>query len=36
MAHWTHTSNPIGVFDEKEVGNYFEYSVNDDPITSFN
>lgn len=30
MAYWTHTVNPIGIFTEKEVGNYFEYSVNDD------
>lgn len=29
MAYWTHTENPIGVFTEKEVGNYFEYSLND-------
>lgn len=36
MAYWTHTKNPIGVFTEREVGNYFEYSLNDDPHTSFN
>ena len=30
MAYWTHTENPIGVFVEKEVGNYFEYSKNND------
>ena len=36
MAYWTHTSNPIGIFVEKEVGNYFEYSVNDDPLYYFN
>ena len=30
MAYWTHTKDPIGCFTEKEVGNYFEYSVNDD------
>ena len=30
MAYYTHTVNPIGVFIEKEVGNYFEYSINDD------
>ena len=29
MAYWTHTKDPIGVFVEKEVGNYFEYSLND-------
>ena len=32
MAYWTHTKNPIGVFVEKEVGNSFEYSNNDDPF----
>jgi hypothetical protein len=36
MAYWTHTVNPIGAFVEKDVGNTFEYSHNDDPITSFN
>ena len=30
MAYWTHTKNPIGAFTEKDVGNIFEYSVNDD------
>ena len=30
MAYWTHTKDPIGVFTECEVGNYFEYSHNDD------
>ena len=29
MAFWTHTKKPIGRFVEKEVGNYFEYSVNE-------
>ena len=28
MAYWTHTKDPIGVFVEKEVGNYFEFSNN--------
>lgn len=32
MAYWTHTVKPIGQFTEKEVGNYFEYSVNDDTL----
>lgn len=27
---YTYTKDPIGCFVEKEVGNYFEYSVNDD------
>jgi hypothetical protein len=30
MAYWTHTKDPIGCFTEKEVGNYFEYSHNDE------
>ena len=32
MAYWMHTVKPIGQFTEKEVGNYFEYSVNDDDL----
>tara|TARA_R110000851_G_C13036366_1_gene561692 strand:+ start:691 stop:948 length:258 start_codon:yes stop_codon:yes gene_type:complete len=32
MAYWIHTVKPIGQFTEKEVGNYFEYSVNDDDL----
>jgi|TARA_B110000977_G_scaffold125544_1_gene160748 hypothetical protein len=32
MAYWTHTKAPIGNFVEKEYGNNFEYSLNDDPI----
>ena len=30
MAFWTHTKAPVGRFVEREVGNYFEYSLNDD------
>ena len=29
MAYWTHTKDPIGAFIEKEVGNHFEFSLND-------
>ena len=32
MAYYTYTKDPIGCFVEKEVGNYFEYSLNDDPM----
>jgi hypothetical protein len=32
MAFWTHTKAPVGRFVEKSVGNYFEYSLNDDPF----
>jgi len=35
MAYWTHTQAPIGAFQEREVGNWFEYSANTDSITSF-
>ena len=30
MAYWTHTKDPVGVFVEKDAGNYFEYSLNDE------
>ena len=30
MAYYTHTADPIGVFTEKEHGNYFEFSNNPD------
>jgi len=36
MAYWTHTQKPIGAFQEKEVGNWFEYSIHDDPYNGFN
>jgi hypothetical protein len=32
MGYYTYTKDPIGCFVEKEVGNYFEYSLNDDPM----
>jgi hypothetical protein len=32
MGYYTHTQDPIGCFTEKEVGNYFEYSLNDDSM----
>lgn len=32
MGYYTHTQDPIGCFTEKEVGNYFEYSMNDDSL----
>lgn len=32
MAYWTHTKNPIGSFVEREVGNTFEYSLNDELV----
>ena len=36
MAYFTHTVDPIGCFDEKEYGNPFEYSVNNDPLNNVN
>jgi len=36
MAYWTHTKNPIGAFVEKDTGNTFEFSHNDDPYNGFN
>lgn len=33
MAYYTYTQKPIGVFVEKDTGNYFEYSVNDEPYS---
>ena len=30
MAYWTHTKDPIGCFVEKDVGNHFEYSLNNE------
>ena len=32
MAFWTHTKAPVGRFVEKDTGNYFEYSLNDEPM----
>ena len=32
MAYYTYTKDPIGVFVEKDTGNYFEYSNNNEPM----
>ena len=32
MGFYTHTQDPVGVFVEKDHGNYFEWSLNDDPF----
>jgi len=32
MAYYTYTQKPIGCFVERDTGNYFEYSVNDEPM----
>lgn len=34
MAYYTYTKDPIGSFVEKDAGNTFEYSVNDEPMNS--
>ena len=34
MSYYTYTKDPIGVFVEKDTGNYFEFSVNDEPMTA--
>ena len=30
MAFYTYTKDPIGVFVERDTGNYFEFSYNDE------
>ena len=35
MAYYTYAKDPIGCFVERDTGNYFEYSVNDEPIRGF-
>lgn len=34
MAYYTHTVDPIGVFVEKDTGNYFEFSINEDHMAA--
>jgi hypothetical protein len=36
MAYYTYTKDPIGAFQEKDTGNWFEYSLNDDPLNGLN
>ena len=33
MGYYTYTKAPIGNFIEKDHGNNFEYSLNDDPFS---
>ena len=35
MAYYTYTKDPIGCFVERDTGNSFEYSINDEPIAGF-
>ena len=30
MGYYTYTKDPIGAFQEKDVGNWFEFSMNDE------
>jgi len=34
MAYYTHTKDPIGVFVERDTGNYFEFSINEDHMAA--
>ena len=34
MAYYTYTKDPIGAFVEKEAGNVFEYSINNESWAS--
>ncbi|MDB4331198.1 hypothetical protein N9993_01485 [bacterium] len=36
MGYYTYTQNPVGAFQEKDTGNWFEYSVNDDALNNVN
>lgn len=36
MAYYTYTKDPIGAFQERDTGNWFEYSLNDDPLNGVN
>jgi len=33
MAYYTYTKDPIGAFQERDTGNWFEFSVNDEPLS---
>ena len=32
MAFYTYAKDVVGTFVERDTGNYFEYSLNDDPM----
>ena len=36
MAYFTHTKNPVGAFQEKDTGNWFEFSINNDALNNIN
>ena len=36
MAYYTHTKDPVGAFQEKDTGNWFEWSINNDALNNVN
>ena len=36
MAYYTHTKNPVGAFQERDTGNWFEFSINNDALNNLN
>ena len=36
MAYYTHTKDPVGAFQEKDTGNWFEWSINNDVLNNIN
>lgn len=36
MAYYTYTKDPIGCFVERDTGNCFEYSINNDALNNCN
>ena len=36
MAYYTHTKDPVGAFQEKDTGNWFERSINNDVLNNIN
>ena len=36
MAYYYHTKNPVGAFQEKDTGNWFEFSINNDALNNLN
>jgi hypothetical protein len=36
MAYYTYTKDPVGAFQEKDTGNWFEWSINNDVLNNIN
>ena len=36
MAYYTYTKDPIGAFQERDTGNWFEWSINNDVLNNIN